>query len=821
KLAGFGPGDPFQVLNSSGRRAVQYSFTYGTPPAPVAFNLVRLDLASWLSGDPQAEPGWSQRWVEEPGPRGNNYVHIEETILPADLPPGVYRLELSVNNWLQEQLTLFLSSYVLAIQDDGQQLVVWVTTMEGEPVANAEVAFYNAQGQLLLTGRSDNDGLYQVSRETAGPEPAWVVAYAGQEVAISGLGGAWQSDGYSPGGAYASIVTTDRPVYHAGQTVFFQAIIRQDNDAALSVLPAGAPVIASLVDQNGRIVLTTTLASNDFGAVNGSFLLDPAATSGRYRVEVAWGNYRNSQTFQVESRPVATHRVQVNTDAHAYVLGDTIQVVVESHDATGQPLANASVIVELYGSGGGRWGDPRRDSFWSVTYNDPIAGRTDANGRFTFSLEAEEGYFASPEHACSNTRYESWAIAAAVTTSDGQTATNFTVVEVASTAEEARLEVSSAIQEPGRPFAVNAQVKDLLGNPVANRALRLTLYDYNPTTNDYDRSIQETDLVTGADGRVTSPFTIYQPGRFQLVVSGTDSRSKEFNAFTFVYAYSADYTGPYGQPQGVLYVTADRESYLPGDVARLAIHSDFSGRAWLTFERGALYRWQLVQLTAPLTIVETPLTAAHAPNVFVTVHAWQPQTTTFDTSDYFSYRSLADAVLHTATAELTVTDPGKILNVTITPDSSGYTPGAAASFTVRVTNSRGEPVSAEVSLALVDGALLTRYNARTIPLTEAFFIPRNDAVAAFHSMVPSRDLTWDGGFGGCGCGGWWEEGDLAGDFGDVTLWFPGLRTNANGEATITLTLSDYPTTWRLSAWAVTADTQVGEASVTVTAGVAG
>ena len=48
------------------------------------------------------------------------------------------------------------------------------------------------------------------------------------------------------------------------------------------------------------------------------------------------------------------------------------------------------------------------------------------------------------------------------------------------------------------------------------------------------------------------------------------------------------------------------------------------------------------------------------------------------------------------------------------------------------------------------------------------------------------------------------------DFPDTAQWFPTLRTDANGEATVSFTLPDSLTSWRLTAKATTADTQVGE-----------
>jgi uncharacterized protein YfaS (alpha-2-macroglobulin family) len=79
-------------------------------------------------------------------------------------------------------------------------------------------------------------------------------------------------------------------------------------------------------------------------------------------------------------------------------------------------------------------------------------------------------------------------------------------------------------------------------------------------------------------------------------------------------------------------------------------------------------------------------------------------------------------------------------------------------------------------------------------------------------MRPTRYLG--GGRGGGGGGG-----DLAGnprsDFPDTAQWFPVLETDANGEVQVTFTLPDSLTSWRLTAKAATADTQVGESTLNI------
>ena len=68
---------------------------------------------------------------------------------------------------------------------------------------------------------------------------------------------------------------------------------------------------------------------------------------------------------------------------------------------------------------------------------------------------------------------------------------------------------------------------------------------------------------------------------------------------------------------------------------------------------------------------------------------------------------------------------------------------------------------------------------------------------------------------GGGSGGGKGEGDLGvievrQDFPDTAFWEATAVTNADGEATVPVTLPDNLTTWRMDARAVTEDTRVGQ-----------
>ena len=220
---------------------------------------------------------------------------------------------------------------------------------------------------------------------------------------------------------------------------------------------------------------------------------------------------------------------------------------------------------------------------------------------------------------------------------------------------------------------------------------------------------------------------------------------------------------------------------------------------------------QLVWLEAPFTTFELPIEEDYTPNIAVSINIWQENDTTIQEH---TSESLPDSGLHSAYTNVSVPATTKNLNVAITPNKEVYAPGEEATFTIRVTNYKGEPVSAEVSLALVDEAIFALSPELSGSMYDAFYYERQSIVQTYHSLRPVRWL-WQGGMGGGGDGGIGSTQPRQ-DFQDTAVWLPNLQTDFNGEATVTVTLPDNLTSWRATSKATTADTQVGSTYINIT-----
>jgi uncharacterized protein YfaS (alpha-2-macroglobulin family) len=840
-VVNFGYGPNAQVLDANGRRAVQFQ-AVSRDEHSLAFTLYRLSKSQFLeryASNFRGAAGWNDEslppiptagteqvaaWQMVTAEPLTDYANVQETRIPDSVPPGLYILDLIAGH-VNDQLILILTENTLTVKEASGQILAWVTDINGDVVSDLEIGVYARNGDLLESGLTDENGLFRTRLtpfSQGGPpslEPLIVMAGREPDLTASGLSPEWRTSGYSswwqpaqgqPGSSV--YVFTERPIYKPGQELFFKGIVRRDDDAVLTLFPEGTAVTVRLRDARNNVVQSQELGTNDFGSFNGRFLIAEGAMLGTYHLEVAIGEDSHRQAFKVQDYRKPDYQVTVTTDATQYVTGETIEVTVDTRYFFGQPVTNAEVFIRRFNLSED-WSNPGQYVWYELhgTMTRPLRGRTDENGYFTTTLPIDNDvYLDNAFNWVSSLRQGTWGIEATVDDGSHQVVSGFAVVDLFDAAEWLDLKLNGYVQTPGRPFNTAVSLFTIAGEPVPDRSLTLTLRRWSADSYDYTTIIREVAITTGADGRIVLPLTIDDPGFYRLQVEGKDGRGRPISAQSWVFVFSDSNSQWYGRAADGFTIEADLDAYAPGDVARLIIESPVDGPALLTIERGTIRREEMIGLTSPVTLVELPIQAEDVPNIFVTVHAWQPQSTELNQD---THSSLPDSRLMTAHTNLSVPATGKVLDVTITPDKAEYVPGEEATFTVKVTGRDGTPVSAEVALGMVDEAIYALSEELAGPIYDGFYYERTNLVRTYNSLRPSRHL-WQGGMGGGGDGAAATGGPRR-DFPDTAAWFPTLQTDFNGEVSVVVVIPDSLTTWRLTARAATADTQVGETTAKV------
>jgi alpha-2-macroglobulin len=797
--ADFGVGTMVQVVDANGRRAVQYR-SYQTEPITVTFGLYDLNQqqalqtlrGDWLDSQTLTQVITWTAVTEPREPEDYRYVNPQEVIIPSNVSPGAYLMTTDAGQF-HDDLLVFLSGNTIAAKKAGSQVTIWTTDINGDVAENLDVIIVDETGKEVANGRSSAEGIFQTELPD-GIVPAYVLASEGDDLVASGLSGLWEI-GYSRGNAPPHTlinIYTDRPIYRPGHTVYFKAFLRSNDDVKMEPLPENSTVTARILDSRNNAVQTFDLVTNHFGSVNGQFELADGAMLGEYHVEIVAPDGRIvTQRFKVEDYRKPEYEVIVTTDKDIYLAGDTVSVTVDSTYFFGEPVVNADVAVSLFSGDSGSW--------W--TYERPIEGKTDENGRFTLALSPRQG---------------GYAVEATVDDGAHHSVSAFKQIHVSGAAENVSLDMGSYRKEPDSPVEIKVIVNDVYGQPVANRQVSLELQRYNSDNWNWTRK-NNFQGQTDGNGRATFTFTPAEEGHYRVYARITDrlgnllETNSGFMVFSSAYRY-----GRWFPTSDDLKIVSSQNSYVPGDTAQLFIQSAIAGPALLTLERADVRSQQVVDLTPPLTVVDIAIQENDAPNIFASVMAWKEQD-----NSVLGENSVPESRLLISTIELPVSLAHKTLNIEIKPDKEQYQPGDEATITLRATNSQGDPVSAELSLAVVDEAIFSLSPDLSASMLSTFYFKRPNQISNYSAMMPQRRLWYyvnneSGGMGGGGGDDTVALGEPRHDFKDTAAWYPVLQTDANGEVTVTFTLPDNITSWRMTAKGATADTQIGETVYNVT-----
>ncbi len=832
-------GSKVQLVDADGLRAVQFSLM-PTEPTRVFFELNELSIRQFveLCGD---DPNFNQpsldkisgetemvkRWEITSNLEGEHW-NIKQVYLPADVQPGLYMLSMEIDGVLQDQMLVMLSLNTLVAKYSGTELLVWLTDIHGNVVPDAEIRVYTTEGSKIRESHTDNHGLYQTTIPE-NYEPLIVVARQGeQDTTAVGVSSTWSSTwsywSYSRSPSqYASThfayVYTDRPIYRPGQTVNYKAILRLDDDVNYSLLPENTAVEVRIRDARSNLLETQELKTNFFGSIHGSFLLAEGAALGDYEIEIDLEGEVFEGRFKVQDYRKPDYQVVLSSDAEAYVQGDKLTVNVSAEYLFGEPVGNADVTIREYELGefyGYWWEEETEDQeveyTWFESPRSAVKGKTNTDGEYTYRREAILGYEGRRTTFWGSSQmYSTWGIEVTVDDGSHQTVSNFIVLRVYDAAEKISLSTSGYLHAPGSEFTVEARVETIEDQPVSNRSLSLEVMQWDSRHRGYETVLETLTATTDEDGVAHVPLTLDENGHYKLVLKAQDEQSIEMSTSRWVGIYDLNRSWMGFNASDELTIWAEEDNYSPYQTANLFIQSTFDGPAILTFERGKVHRVQEVELTAPITQVQVPILASDAPNIFVTINAWQPESTAL--SEY-EYSNKPESRLHFDTIELQVDAADNYLDLEIETDREAYEPGEDVNVTVRVTDNRGKPVRAEVSLALVDEGIYALSDVLVDPITEAFYGPRERSVYTFDSMSPWREI-YSPGRGGGGGDGVISPSNPRSEFKDTAAWYPTLTTDSKGELTLMVTLPDNLTTWRLTARAVTTNSLVGETTASI------
>jgi alpha-2-macroglobulin len=608
----------------------------------------------------------------------SKYLPLEKEIeIPfGDAEPGVCLIGVTGGD-LEATTLVIRSDLDVIVKSSRSEALVFAQNMRlGAPAAGVKLLLSDGKS-VFATGKTGEDGVFLGRHEELKDlKSLRVFAVEGGHVAAHAvnLSGLVQATGLSARG----YVYTDRPAYQPGQTVGIRGIIRDVADGSY-VAPAGDVYVIGIQDAKGRLLREIETTLSEFGTFETSVPLDPNAPLGAYTIAVRHAKEKGvvyGGRFLVQRFRLEKMRLKLEVPHPVYFRGETVEVTATAEYAWGEPVIGRMLRIGLPG---GRI----------------IVRKTNENGEVKTSFDTTD---MTPGTVMS--------LGARI---EGENVTAQRRVTLAKLGYGLSVKVAEDVVLAGAPFDVVVSAKSPDGKPISravtllvmrrkavpqNPVLAGTPWVRMPTRHAAETTVSEHEVTTDAEtGRGTVRLSLEAGGRYVLRVTGEDRFRQVVTAEGAVTISGKD-------DDTRLRFFAKTDTLKVGEDAAIRLHSRLEeSLALVTYDGETILMYRVMKLARGMNDLTLAVGHEHFPNFRVAVAVMDGR--------------------HLRTA-VKPFDVERRLHVTIRPVKDVFAPGAPGMVEITAVDHLGQPVRAELSLALVDDALFGLYPDRTPPIIDFF-----------------------------------------------------------------------------------------------------
>ena len=780
------------------------------------------------------------------------FARISGANSPGTYLIGVRALDQPGNRaWMRVQVT----DLSLTTVEEEKSVRFFVTALStGRPVAGANIevdGLENGDWSSLTTGTTGADGEYVW--DVAGGDgsqggPARIVASKDGDVLVVDpaqppdryTADGWSSGEYGwlnwtagdlayrhPAPQTLCHVFTERPIYRPEDPVHIKAYIRQLADGLL--MPGGLGKKVELVvfgpDQGSEWRYPVTPDANG----NLHYLFDDKTTAtGVYGAHIEIdGVDCASASFKKDAYRLP--RFQIRMDGPRSIpLDKAASVGMTATYYAGGPAGDRPVrwrVTEFpYDfSPAARPGfvyatDARYQASFGFESTAAIEreDKTDAEGRASLTLDPTQEVSNQPRR---------YVVEATVTGDDDKTVTNTQDVLALPSfvlGLQAPRYIARADAIPVQILMVDAQGRPLAGRPITLRLLRrqwssiLQASDFSDGKAKYrtevvDEKLIERTVTSGADA-VALNLPIDQAGVYIVQIEAADALGRLQTVSLDLFAGGTNPVSWSRPPATVFKVTPDKSAYAPGETAKLILESPFqTARALAIVEKpDGVNQYDWVDITNGYGVYDLPIDESYMPRVPVHFALMRGRLPGADTTA--GLLDLRRPQTIAATAWIKVTPAKNIVSVAITAPAE-VLPGTTISLTVKLADDTGKPVAGEVTLWLIDQAVLALAQEAPLDPLPDFIRDRGSRLAFSDTRNwPFGLLPLDeepGGDVGAGDQNLLNRVTIRKNFQPMPYYNPALEVGPSGTVTVQIKLPDDLTIFRIRAVAVSGPDRFG------------
>ncbi len=802
------------------------------------------------------------------GNHGHAIVHVTPTEGLVDRFTNRYRP--IVTHWVQ-----VTDIGVDALLSEGEMLV-WANRLsDGAPVADATIQFggraetTSADGTIRIPNFPNGINYLTVTNgEDTALLPANDYGYGEWYIERSTDQLRW-------------VVFDDRAMYRPGETISVKGFVRKVESGALGdiTLWDGATTINYTVrGSQGNQLEAGTVELSALGGFELTVDLPESVNLGYAGIEfrVAGGNHYHNFQIQEFRRPEFEVSARNETPSPHFIGGHAVVGVTAEYFAGGA-LPNAEVYWNVssnpttysppnwnefsFGKWTPWWGWHDESFYYEESRGsyESFEGRTDASGdhylRIDFDeFEASKPYSVNASAEVIDVNRQGWGASTSLLVHPSDLYVG--------------LRSDRYFVKKGTPLDIKAIVTDIDGNAVANttitmQAARLEWTFSGGRWQETEADTQTCNVTSGEEAVVCS-FTTEEGGRYRITATITDAQGRSNESEITRWVSGGEQRPNRNVEQEQVTLIPSQETLAPGDVAEILVQSPIpNAEGLLTLTRQGIVSTERFTMEGDTTIVEIPIEEAYLPNLNVQIDLVGAQPRTADDGT-----PLPDAPARPAyavgTLELPISTRSRELDIELTPRESGLEPGGSTTIDLTVADANGSPITnSEIALVVVDEAVLALTNYQLVNPLNIFYQNRYTYLQPSHSrsqlvlvdptqlagnaiqeiarsvegvtVVEEAEMMMDSAADDSGTENYAvlptmtaqavADGDESGgepiqvrtNFDALALFAPTVTTDANGQASVDVTLPDNLTRYRIMAVAVSGETLFGSAETNLTA----
>ncbi|HKJ81423.1 MAG TPA: MG2 domain-containing protein, partial [Ignavibacteriaceae bacterium] len=623
------------------------------------------------------------------------------------------------DRWRRASKMLALSDLGIISKKSSDQLLVFVNSIATtEPVSNVDITLISSNNQTVLTGKTNSEGVASfknLKQSLQDFTPRVITAEKGDDFNFIDLNESGvETSRFDVGGqteytsGYKTFLYGDRQLYRTGEQVHLSGIVRDDFTNVIK----NVPISVKIISPTGKVYDDFKLNLNDQGSFDISFKMETYAQTGQYRAEVYTGsdNLIGAYNFNVEDFVPDKIRVILKTDKKEIKPGGNNNIKINAEYLFGAKasglqyetdfqLRHKTFVSKKYPA----------YNFGNSSFQNPNIPNSFVKGNLDNEGNANVKYI-DPADLKSSGIVSCYAFVSVFGLS-GRTVNRMASFDIYPDTN------FIGIKTPGYYFGTNETINfktiavDKNDNTVNDFKVDVKLvklewhtvlkknnsgrYIYASEKQDVVQWEKEMDL---SGGEKNIPVVVSRNGEYELRISRKQNDYYQYASFYAYGWYSTTASSFQVDKEGRVDIVFDKQSYEPGEKAKILFTTPFAGKMLVTLERNGVYFYKFIEVTSRSTELEVKIDENYIPNVYVTATLFKKHT---------ADQSIPFLVAH-GFASVKVERKSRHLPVSIISQDK-IKPGVTTQVKVRTSDQK----NIFVTLAAVDEGILQIKNYQT------------------------------------------------------------------------------------------------------------